>query len=55
MSYDNWKATNPDDEFLGEPPCEDCRMTPDSCGCCNCGACEKHYALSVYRGIGDSK
>lgn len=23
MTYDNWKTTNPDDEFLGLPPCEE--------------------------------
>jgi hypothetical protein len=24
MTYDNWKTTNPADEFLGPEPCEVC-------------------------------
>jgi hypothetical protein len=25
MSYDHWKTTNPDDDFLGPEPQESCR------------------------------
>jgi DnaJ-class molecular chaperone len=32
MTYDNWKTTNPADEFLGpEPEEEECPL----CSCCN--------------------
>jgi hypothetical protein len=49
MIYDDWKATNPDDEFMGSPSVPDRQMFK-SCSCCSVEYTQASFSNLKYVG-----